>query len=253
VGAGAVSVGDAYCCLGTTAWIAATRAEAFIDEKRRAFNIINLDGETYGAFGTVQSAGRSLAWALDLLGEDIGGLEAHLSAVPLGSDGLLFLPYLEGERSPLYDPKARGVFFGLTPAHGRSHLLRATVEGVSFALRTILDIMRDTTSIDALRLIGGGGQSAMWRQMLAGICGLDVHVLSTESADATSLGAALTAGVGIGLFADFAEATKSIRVVEEVKPRKSSAEAYARLHAIHESLYGKLKSSFAELWDITRG
>lgn len=130
-GAGAVNIGDTYCCLGTTAWIAATTAKPLIDRQRRVFNVLALDGENNGVFGTVQAAGRSVNWAMDLLGEtDFGRFDDLLADVQPGSEGLIFLPYLEGERSPIFDPDARGVFFGLSPLHRREHLLRATVEGV---------------------------------------------------------------------------------------------------------------------------
>ncbi|MGD2175258.1 MAG: FGGY family carbohydrate kinase, partial [Candidatus Brocadiaceae bacterium] len=139
VGAGAVHRGDTYCCIGSTAWIACTLEEPLLDPQRRVFNLSSLDGERCAVYGTVQSAGRSLDWVMDLLDETgFDRFEGLLEEAGAGSDGLIFLPYLEGERSPIYDADARGVFFGITPAHERCHFLRATVEGVSYALRSVL-------------------------------------------------------------------------------------------------------------------
>lgn len=248
VGAGAVNIGDTYCCLGTTAWIAGTTAEPFIDQRRRVFNVLALDGENNGVFGTVQAAGRSVNWTMDLLGEtDFARFDDLLESVEPGSNGLVFLPYLEGERSPIFDSNARGVFFGLSPVHRREHLLRATVEGVSFALRSVLDVMRESFAVPALRLIGGGGQSALWQQMLANVCGVTIRMLSTQSADATSLGAALAAGVGIGLFEDLSQAAQTIEVTGERPADAPLAERYDEYFRVYQSLYPHLKPAFAQL------
>ena len=247
-GAGAVHVGDTYCCLGTTAWIAATTAEPFIDGQRRIFNVLALDGENNGVFGTVQAAGRSVDWAMDLLGEKgFGRFDDLLSGVPPGSDGLIFLPYLEGERSPIFDPNARGVFFGLSPVHRREHLLRATVEGVSFALRSVLEVMRESFAVPALRLIGGGGQSNLWQQLLADVCGVSIQRLSTQSADATSLGAAFAAGVGVGLFESLPQAARTVEVTGERLADTALAQRYDTYFGVYQTLYPRLKPVFTKL------
>jgi xylulokinase len=247
-GAGAVNVGDSYCCLGTTAWIAAITTKPFIDPQRRVFNLGALDGENNGVFGTVQAAGRSVRWAMDLLGEtDFGRFDDLLAGAPPGSEGLVFLPYLEGERSPIFDPDARGVFFGLSPHHRREHLLRATVEGVSFGLRSVLEVLRESFTVPALRLIGGGGQSNLWQEMLANVCGVSIQTLSTQAADATSLGAAFAAGVGVGLFDDLPQAAQTVQVARERTADGPVAERYDRSFRIYHSLYPQLKPVFRQL------
>jgi xylulokinase len=253
-GAGAVNIGDTYCCLGTTAWIAATTAEPFIDGQRRVFNVLALDGENNGVFGTVQAAGRSVNWIMDLLGEtDFARFDGLLAGVQPGSEGLIFLPYLEGERSPIFDPNARGVFFGLSPVHRREHLLRAAVEGVSFALRSVLEVMRESFAVPALRLIGGGGQSNLWQQLLANICGVAIQTLSTQSADATSLGAAFAAGVGIGLFDGLPQAAQTIKVTGERLADAALAARYDTYFRVYQTLYPQLKPVFAQLQESFQG
>lgn len=253
-GAGAVNAGDTYCCLGTTAWIAATTANPFIDKQQRVFNVLALDGENNGVFGTVQAACRSLSWAMDLFEEmDFDRFDELLACVPPGSEGLIFLPYLEGERSPIFDPNARGVFFGLSPVHRREHLLRATVEGVSFALRSVLEAIRESFAVPALRLIGGGGQSDLWQQLLANVCGVPIQTLSTQPADATSLGAAFAAGVGVGLFESLSQAAQTVKVTRERGVEPAPGERYDRFFRVYQGLYPQLKPLFTQLQGALHG
>lgn len=250
VGAGAAAAGDTYCCLGTTAWIASVSDEAAIDDRARVFNILCLDGEHCGVFGTVQSAGRSVDWVMNLVGEgDFASFDALLAAAPPGSDRLVFLPYLEGERSPIWDADARGVFFGITPSHGSEHFVRAAVEGVCFALRAVLDVMREGRTIDALRLIGGGARSPTWQQMLADVWGADVEVCSVQAADATSLGAAVAAGVGVGMYDDLSASRRFVTVGEVRRPDAALRGIYDRQYGVYASLYPALKPAFARLAD----
>ena len=253
-GAGAVRFGDTYCCLGTTAWIATVAGEPWIDPQARIFNVPSLDGEGWGVYGTVQSAGRSVEWVMALLGEPgPGRLDSLLAAAPAGSDGLIFLPYLEGERSPIWDASARGVFFGIGPAHGRAHFVRATVEGVSFALRSVLDVLRERAPISAMRLIGGGGRSRAWQQMLADVCDVEVQVLSVRAEDATCLGAAIAAGVGVGLFDSVAEGCRSITVERTRRPVPEARRTYDGAYDLYRSLYPALKTAFARGGMLSHG
>ncbi len=248
VGAGAVAIGDTYGCIGTTAWIASISGQPFIDPHMRVFNITSLDGQTTGVFGTVQSAGRSVEWAMNLLADgDFGRFDDLLAGAPPGCDGLVFLPYLEGERSPIWDAAARGVYFGINPQHGRLHFLRAAVEGVSFALRSVLEVLREMNEFRSLRLIGGGGQSKAWRQMLADVCGLPTQELSTRAADATCVGAAIAAGVGVGLFDDLADGCRAIRVTANREPDPRVRAVYDRQFELYGSLYPLLAPAFESL------
>lgn len=244
VGAGIVRAGDAYCSLGTTAWIACSMDAPYLDPSRRVFNILALDGEHVGVFGTMQSAGRSIQWVQGLLQIDdvveLGQLAAKADAL---CDGLVFLPYLEGERSPIFDPQARGVFFGIRASHGREHFARAVFEGVSFALGSILDVLRERLPIQEIRIIGGGAKSELWRQMIANagdvrICGIDV-----SAENATSLGAAAAAGVAAGWFPDVSCAAKRVQVTGRTFPDHTCAGYRAQIH-FYQSLYPLLKPAF---------
>jgi xylulokinase len=245
IGAGAVEGGlhavgaarDAYCCFGTTAWIAVCGENPVVDEQARVFNIMSAAGPRCDWFGTVQSAGASLEWAMAVLGvSTFDEAEALVASVPPGSDGVLFLPYLDGERSPIWDENARGVWFGMSSVHDRAHLLRAAMEGVSFALRSVLDVMRTHADIEALRFIGGGFRSRLLRQMAADILGVQLHAVGVPAENATSLGAALIAGTSVGIYPSLAEAVRCIPVAGVVEPGAEYESEYRRWRELYPAL-----------------
>jgi xylulokinase len=244
-GAGAVSAGDTYCCFGTTAWISMIADSALIDAQHRVFNIVSLDGDGCGVFGTVQCAGRSIDWMREVFEhEDFAGMDEEVASVAPGAEGLLFLPYLEGERAPIYDSDARGVFFGLTPSHKRPHFLRATVEGVCLGLASVVDILREERAIEAFRIIGGGARSEALRHILASACRAKVRTLSVAAADATALGAAVAAGVGVGLFENLAKGVANIREIDSNAPDSEASEVYQKNAALQMDIYQRLKPLF---------
>lgn len=149
VAAGLVRPGEIYCSLGTTAWISQNVSQPLFDGKQRVFNIMSLDGENCGVFGTMQNAGKAIEWALGAFDfANPGELDTAASGVMAGSEGLTFLPYLDGERTPVFDANARGVFFNIGSMHKRAHFARAVLEGTGYALRSILDIFRDHARAD---------------------------------------------------------------------------------------------------------
>ncbi|MBN1675656.1 MAG: FGGY-family carbohydrate kinase [Kiritimatiellae bacterium] len=244
-GSGSVRAGDSYVCMGSTSWVASLHAAPFIDARIRVFNIVGLDPATCGVFGTVQSAGSSFDWVMRLLGvRDFKQAERMIRKCPPGSGGLIFLPYLMGERSPIWDPTAKGVFFGLTHAHARGELLRAVVEGVSFALRSIADILEEAHGVGTIRLIGGGARLAAWRHILCNVLNRKLVLPRTPLEDATSLGAAIAAGVGVGLFPSFRAAAAIIRPRSEMRPDRTHRQ-YAKPFEVYQSLYPRLKDAFA--------
>ena len=245
IGAGVAKPGDFYLSLGTTAWIAGQMEEPFIDPQHRVFHIYTLDGHGCNVFGTEQCAGRSVSWAMELF--DVASARAFDSAaatVPAGAGGLIYLPYLEGERSPVFDAQAQGVFFGMNTTHKREHFLRAVLEGTACGLSQILDVMRERQEIHDLRIIGGGAKSKLWKQILADVCNVTLHDVSTFSDSATSLGAAAAAGVAIGLFKNLPEACSHIRMSGDIEPDPAVQPVYALIKKRYAMLYPSLKEAF---------
>ena len=209
------------------------------------FHIYALDGHGCNVFGTEQCAGRSVSWAMDLF--EVASARAFDSAAataPAGAGGLVYLPYLEGERSPVFDAQAQGVFFGMNTTHKREHFLRAVLEGTACGLSQILDVMREKQQIEELRIIGGGAKSKLWKQILADVCNVTLHDVSTFSDSATSLGAAAAAGVAIGLFGNLPEACSHIRMSGDIEPDLAVQEAYALTKKRYAMLYPSLKEAF---------
>ena len=243
VGAGAVKPGDFYLSLGTTAWIAGPMEQPFLDKKQRVFHMYTMDGHGCNVFGTAQCAGRSVTWAQELLSySSPSALDAAAQTVPIGAEGLIYLPYLEGERSPVFDAQARGVFFGIHTRHKKEHFARAVLEGVGCGLSQILDTFRERQPIDTLRVIGGGARSPVWKQILADVCDVRLREILTFADSATSIGAAAAAGVGIGLFRDLSEAASHIGTGAETVPQ--AAEAYALTKKRYAMLYPSLYEAF---------
>jgi xylulokinase len=257
VGAGSVQVGDAYTNVGSSAWIALTTRHPIFDPQRRTFTFAHLDPELYFPIGTMQSAGGSYAWLESLLraGKDeatlYNAMDTQAATVPPGARGLLFLPYLLGERSPYWNPLARAAFVGLAMSHSRAELSRAVLEGVALNLRLILDALRvQGVRVEAMRLIGGGAQSKLWRQILADVYGLPV-LLPTLTAEASALGAAIAGGVGVGLFPDFSVATRLIPAAEAERPNPAHVGRYTALYGLFKETYVALEPIFAQLALLT--
>jgi xylulokinase len=245
VGVGiSVSEGGAYINLGTTAWISANSLVPVIDEKARIFDIMSLDGETFGVFGTMQTAGKCVAWLSELMSLDgIDEFRLLAACAPPGADGLLFLPYLEGERAPIFDSNARGVFFGISSKHSRSHFCRAVLEGVGLALRDILSVFRETRVIGDMRVIGGGAENELWISIISDICGLNLQI-GKDSDSITSLGAALAAAVGAGLYKTLDEAVQNIATKGRVSPENANRSVYDAMMAKYLRLYPSVKDLY---------
>jgi xylulokinase len=215
----------------------------------RTFTFAHLVPGMFSPCGTMQAAGASYQWARDELagaykleGErpDLSPYELLNQEVlqsPPGARALLFLPYLLGERSPHWNPNARGVFVGLTVRHRQADMLRAVLEGVTLNLRVILEaFQRQGAVIEALRVIGGGAQSAVWNQIMADIFALPVLRLSL-SAEATSMGAAVAGGVGIGIWKNFSQVDQMVQVASRIEPDKRREALYGELYQIFNEAY----------------
>ena len=169
-------------------------------------------------------------------------------AVPAGSDGLQFLPYLSGERTPHPDPLARGAFIGLTVRHGRAHMTRALLEGVSFGLKDSFTLIQNAGlgAITQVRASGGGTKGALWRQIMASV--LEAELVTVNTTEGAAYGAALLAGVGAGAWSDVPSACKAcIKITGSTQPDPAQVEAYHSAYSIYQELYPALKSTFGKL------
>jgi xylulokinase len=256
VGSGAINQGDVYTYIGSSSWMALTTSAPVLDPLQRTFNFIHLDPAFYCPIGTMQAAGGAFDWLERLLRDSEQPatqyeLLTHAAAkVPPGGAGLLFLPYLLGERSPHWNPLARGAFVGLAMPDGRPEMTRAVLEGVAFNLRHILDSLRGQgVQVEAMRLIGGGGRSAVWRQILADV--FDLPLLRVElPAAATALGAAIAGGVGVGIYPDYGVANELITVIPAESPRPEVQERYNALYELFKESYLALEPVYKKLAEL---
>ncbi|RMF89716.1 MAG: xylulokinase [Nitrospinota bacterium] len=256
VGSGVVREGSALVSLGTSGVVFAHSDTLKIDPSGALHAFCHAVPGKYHLMGVVLSAGGSLRWYRDTLGseeEAVAGrtgqdpyhlLLEEAARVSPGAEGLYFLPYLAGERTPHMDPQARGAWIGLSLAHRREHLVRALLEGVGFALKdSLVRIQGLGVNPRVLQAVGGGVQSPVWRKILAAILGLPLQRLAVEEGPA--FGAALLAGVGVGLYPDVETAvTRAVHPLGEVeKPDLALKEVYERLYARYTRLYPALQRS----------
>jgi xylulokinase len=239
VGTGIVRSGQVSSSVGTSGVVFAHSDEFAPDPSGRVHAFCHAVPGRYHLMGVTLSAGGSLRWWRELLGSEASydDLVAEAAAVPPGAEGLLFLPYLTGERTPHLDPLARGAFFGLTARHGRAHLTRALMEGVVFSLRESLEIMRGLgVGPTQVRATGGGARSALWRELQADVYG--VPVARTAAEEGPAYGAALLAGVAAGVFGDVDDACSRIELLPELtEPDASRSAVYERQYGLYRELY----------------
>lgn len=218
-----------------------------IDESMRTFTWVHPVSGLYQPCGTMQTAGSSVAWiASELFGDRMDELNREAGGSPPGANGIIFLPYLLGERSPRWNPNAKGAWIGLKLANKRGDLARAALEGVAFNLEIVLSILRTQLPVNELILIGGGAQSPVWRQIIADIYG--VRILVPEYLEeATSMGAAIIGGVGTGYFSFDEGAQRFIRIEQQVEPNPDSSEQYALIKGVFEECYTSLEATMSKL------
>lgn len=243
VGAGSVAENQAYACLGSSAWVAYTARKPVYDPQRRTYNWAHMVPGYVTPNGTMQAAGQSYAFLRRLLysGEEEAYrlMDEAASASEIGAGGLLFLPYLLGERSPRWNPKARGAFVGLTMEHTKGDLVRAGLEGILMNLGVILSVFTGQAPLQGLRLIGGLANGALVPGMLADITGLPVYPL-LDANEATGIGAAVAAGVGTGVLPGFEAVDRFLTVRDPLWPDPARTARYARLRDAFEQCYRAL-------------
>lgn len=250
VGVGAVEPGIISLVVGTSGVVFAPLAQYAYEPDGRLHAFCHAVPGMWHFMGVMLSAAGSLQWFRDALapGESFDALLAPAADVPPGSDGLLFLPYLTGERTPHPDPLARGAFVGLTVRHTRAHLARAVLEGVAFGLNDGFQLMAAAglpSDRMQVRVSGGGAKSRLWRQILADVIG--APLVSTNSTEGAAYGAALLAAVGAGVYPNVpAACQQTIRTSDATEPSPAAAE-YAHSYALYQALYPALKETFTRI------
>jgi len=249
VGTGVVSPGTVALSLGTSGVIFAATDRPIFEPAGRVHAFCHAVPDRWHLMSVMLSAAGSLRWFREALAPDLSFADLVEAAgeVPAGSDGLLFLPYLTGERSPHPDPLARGAFVGLTVRHDRRHLTRAVLEGVAFGLRDGLDLMiaAGMPAPDEIRVSGGGTSSALWRQILADV--LDAEIATVNTTEGAAFGAALLGAVGAGWFSTVDTACAALVSATRVAVPGADAGAYAERHAAYRELYPALSPTFRRL------
>lgn len=242
VGVGSVQPGVLSVSLGTSGVVFATTGGPLIEPEGRLHAFCHSVPGRWHVMGVMLSAGGSLRWFRDGFAPGVGFSElvGEAGEVPPGSDGLLFLPYLTGERTPHPDPLARGAFVGLTVRHGRSHLARAVLEGVAFGLRDSLELMRSVGVSEStqIRATGGGSKSPLWRQILADV--METAVVTTSTSEGAAQGAAMLAAVGVGWFPTVEGACgQLVEVTGVIEPSEARlySDQYQRYRALYPALY----------------
>ena len=256
VGNGVVRSGLALVSIGTSGVVLAHTGTPQVDRSGPVPRVHTFNHAVPGAWylmGVTQGAGLSLRWVRDNIGlpelalERWSGVDAYAmlakeaELVPPGSDGLLFLPYLQGERTPHLDAYARGGWIGLTASHNRRHLVRSVLEGVAFSLKDCFAIIQEQgLTLEQVRATGGGAKSPLWRQIIAGILG--VELVTTNATEGPAFGAALLAGAASGIYPSIQHACDAtVRVVEHTEPQPQNEAVYARMYEQYRALYPVLK------------
>ena len=250
VGVGAVEPGVVALTVGTSGVVFATTPSALVEPKGRLHAFCHAAPGLWHFMGVMLSAAGSLQWYRDTLApeETFDHLLEAAADVPPGCEGLLFLPYLSGERTPHPDPLARGAFIGLTLRHTRAHMTRAVLEGVAFGLKDSFELIRNAGlgDIRQVRASGGGMKGALWRQILADI--LETELVETNTSEGAAYGAALLAGVGAGNWPDVATACENcIQLTRRTCPESTRQSTYRHYYQVYRELYPALKSSFEKM------
>jgi xylulokinase len=250
-GMGIVLPGSVSATIGTSGVVFAATDRPALDPRGRLHTFCHAIPERWHVMGVTQAAGLSLRWFRDQFGagpddgrDAYDRLADEAARIPAGSDGLIWLPYLMGERTPHLDPNARAAFLGLTASHTRGHLVRSVLEGVAFSLRdtfTIFEEMR--VPVNRVRLGGGGARSALWRQIQANIYGRDVECVEAE--EGAAYGAAILAGVGAGIWPSVDSACEAVvRVKATVAVQPEVAASMNEMYAAFRRAYPALESVF---------
>jgi xylulokinase len=249
VGNGIVQSGIVSCTLGTSGVVFAHMDEAHYDPKGRVHTFCHAVPGKWHVMGVTQGAGLSLQWLRNQLmpGQDYGLLTKEAASADIGSQGLYWLPYLMGERTPHLDATARAAWVGLTAKHTRADLIRSVIEGVCYSQKDGLDIIEEMgVKLHSVRLSGGGARSPFWKQLMADV--LNKKIATLESQEGSAYGAALLAVVGTGAYGSVEECCSvAIQEVEQISPDATTAKKYGEMHRVFQSIYPALKPIYGQL------
>lgn len=262
VGTGVVEDGKAFTTIGTSGVVFAHTSNVTIDSKGRVHTFCCAVPNCWHVMGVTQGAGLSLKWFRDnfctseketakLMGIDEYYLmDKEAEKVPVGADRLLYLPYLMGERTPHLDPNARGMFFGLSAIHGKSHMLRAVLEGVAYSLRDCVEVFREMNiNVNDMMACGGGGTSPLWRQMLADLYACDVKTVASKEGPA--LGVGILALTGSGVYSSVQEACANIIKADKVQaPIQDNVPKYEKYYQLYREIYPAIKEQCQKLANL---
>lgn len=247
VGVGAVTPGIISLVLGTSGVVFATTPGPFIEPQGRLHAFCHSVPGAWHFMGVMLSAAGSLQWYRDVLAPCMpyDDLIAPAQEIVPGCEGLFFLPYLAGERTPYPDPLARGSFVGLTLRHGKEHMTRAVLEGVAFGLRDSMELIKKSglSEIQQVRVSGGGARSPLWRQILTDV--MNTELVTVNTTEGAAFGAALLAGVGAGFWSNVEEACQAVIHTEQsTQPDPAAVKTYEESYPLFQGLYQALKPTF---------
>lgn len=252
IGMGVYSTGKAFTTIGTSGVVFAPTNSPIIDNKGRIHTFCAAVPGTWHVMGVTQAAGLSLNWFRDRFMRDAeySEIDKRCDEISIGADGLIYLPYLMGERTPILDSDARGVFFGLSAMHSEYHMARSVIEGVSYSLYSCLEILKEVgIDVNSMALCGGGGKSAFWRQMISDVYGMPVKVM--RSNEGAALGAAILGGCAAGIFYTVGDGCKRMtRESHSVEPNDASHRKYSKVYDIYKCIYPSVKQLFTQLKSI---
>jgi xylulokinase len=255
VGVGSVKPGMTYNYLGSSSWIATTAKEPIYDEQMRTFVWAHAVPGYVHPCGTMQTAGGAYAWlkneicTLEKTAASNSGsnpyelINKEIEKSPPGANGIIFLPYLLGERTPRWNPDAKGAFIGLTLEHTRADVLRAVMEGITLNLSIILDIFRERIPVKEITVIGGGAKGDVWRRIMADVYQAEI-LKPNYLEEATSMGAAIIGGVGCGVFKDFDVAGRFIDIVDRTRSNPALQSVYQEAKGLLNDSYDALAPLF---------
>ena len=260
VGMGVVEEGKAFTTIGTSGVVFAHTDKPVIDPEGRVHTFCCAVPDAWHVMGVTQGAGLSMQWFKNNFcgeenalavesGKDVYYITDSMAAeIPVGAEKLLYLPYLMGERTPHLDPDCRGVFFGISAMHTKSHFIRAVLEGVTYSLYDCLLVLKEMNiSPETMLLCGGGAKSKLWKNMICNTFAMPVA--TSKSAEAPALGVAILAAVGAGIYSTVPEACKAMTSVnpDSMLPEKALTEEYRSCHTVYTSVYKALKPVYKDL------